>query len=161
MKRFTYLLLAATLFVPAVGCKQQTATAGAVAPTFYSQAATAMNGFSTTLLQAQSLFTTAYQEQLVDLATYQKGQQVFMQIGVSGEAIVSALQSAQPKATIEAQINALIAQVGSVPQAFAIKNPQSQAAFTALANSLVAILQTVESQVSATGTPVTPAVPGK
>lgn len=34
MKRFTYLLLAATLFVPAVGCKQQTATTApqAVAP---------------------------------------------------------------------------------------------------------------------------------
>ncbi len=154
-KALTAIILGAAILVP-TGCKTAgTATPpNAVAPTFYSQASQAMDGFSTTLLQAQSMFTTAYQEQLVDQQSYQKGQQVFLQIGVSGEAIVTALQAGQSQTTVQAQINALIAQVASVPQAFAIKNPQSQAAFTALANSLVAILQAVETQVMATGTPV-------
>lgn len=149
MKLTAVLLAALMLVTPVTGCKTAATNPNAVAPTFYSVAATEMDGFSTTLLQAESLFSTAYQEKLVDQADYQKGLQVFLQIGVSGEAIVAALQSSQSQATVLTQINALITQVASVPQAFAIKNPQSQAAFTALANSLVAILQSVESQVTA------------
>lgn len=142
MKRLAILALMA---LSLSACKPIAPTPGAVAPTFYSGAATAMNGFSTTLLQAQSLFTTAYNEKLVDAATYQSGQKVFLQIAVSGEAIDTALASAQPQSQITSQINALITQISTVPQAFAIKDAQSQAAFTSLMVSLENILKAVES----------------
>lgn len=144
MKRSISFVLAAVMLVPVLGCKQQAATPGAVAPTFYSQAATAMNGFSATLAQAQSLFGTAYQEQMLDQQTFNKGQQVFLQVASSGDLIVSGLQASAPQAQILAQINALIAQIGTMPQAFAIKNPQSQAAFVSLTNALVNILKATE-----------------
>jgi hypothetical protein len=115
-----------------------------VAPTFYVNASNAMDGFSKLLVQAQDLFTTAQAEGLVDPASYRTGQKVFDQIGISGQAIVAALQTGQSQAQVIPLIDALAAQLGTMPQAFAIKNPQSQAAFTAITQSLVAILNTTE-----------------
>lgn len=138
------VLSIASLGIP--GCAKSNATlpAGATAPTFTDNAANAMDGFSKVLLQAQNLFTSAQAEGLVDPSSYQAGQKVFEQVGISGQAIVAAIQAGQGQAQVVPLIEALAAQLGSMPSAFAIKNPQSQAAFTAIIQSLVNILNTTE-----------------
>ena len=146
MKRILYLIPLALILT---ACKPATVQPGQVAPTFYSQAATAMNGFSGVLNSAQGLFQTACTEKLIDSGSCKDGENVFIQVAQSADGIVTSLQAAVPQATVEAQINALIKQIGSMPQSFAIKNPQSQAAFSSLVNSLVSILQATETSVTA------------
>ena len=148
MKRVlaTVILGAALL----AGCRTTTVNPNALPPTFYTSAAKTMDAFSTILVNAQSLFTTAYQDGFVTAGQYQAGMKVFGQIAASGEAIDVSILAADSQASILAKIDSLASQIATMPQAFAIKNPQSQAAFTALTNSLVAVLRAVQSQLTTT-----------
>ena len=142
------VVLAGTMFAGMVtyqGCRAVTAPVGstAQAPTFYSQAAKVMADYSSILLSAQNLFTTAHTEALVTDTQYQDGQKVFLLAAQDGQIIDSLIQSGASASTIIAQVNALSATIASMPQAFAIKNPQTQAEFTALTGSLTTLLDTV------------------
>lgn len=137
------LAIALALCLPIVGvsgCKQITASPTPGVTQFYSQAALVLNDFSGVLVQAQQLYTTAHSLKLVSDADYVAGQKAFVSIATNGDTIQTLLKSGADQATVTAQINALITQVGNMPAAFAIKNPQSQAEFTALVTSMQNIL---------------------
>jgi hypothetical protein len=137
------LIVALVLCLPiagVTGCKLITATSTPGVTQFYSQAALVLNDFSGVLGQAQQLFTTAHTLALVSDLDYRNGQQAFLSIASNGDAIQTLLKSGADQATVTAQLNALIAQVGAMPALFHIKNPATQAEFTALVTSMQNIL---------------------
>jgi len=144
--KFRKLILAVALSVPVAGLttgclkKPATATAPTVNNNFYGQASLVLNNFSNILLQAQQLFDTAHNIQLVSDDDYKNGQKVFAQIAANGDAIQALLKTGSDQKTVTAQIQALIAQVGTMPAAFVIKNPASQAQFTALVTAMQNVL---------------------
>jgi hypothetical protein len=138
----------------AISCKRVTSnpSSNGTAPNFYAQAAQIMNDYSSIMLSAQNLFSTAHTEGLVTDTEYQAGQKVFLTVGEDGQAIDKLIQAGASQDTIIAQCNALSATIATMPQAFAIKNPQSQAEFTALANSLTSLLNTVATLIQSPAT---------
>lgn len=142
--KFTHrLLVAGALILPiagTTGCKLITAAPTPGVTQFYSQAALVLNDFSGILVQAQTLFGTARGLGFVSDTDFANGQKAFVQIATNGDAVQALIKAGGDQATVTAQINALIAEVGVLPAAFAIKDPASQAEFTALVTSLQSIL---------------------
>lgn len=138
------LVLCAALLVPlclSTGCKTVTAAPAPGVTQFYSQAALVLNDFSGVLAQAQQIVTTVHAEGLMSDVDYKNAQTVFRSIAQQGENVVALLKVGGDQATITAQINALITQVGVMPLAFGIKNPQSQQQFTLLVGAMQNILR--------------------
>ena len=135
------LLLSPLLCLCLVGCKPATAPTPTTAPTFYSQAALQINNFSVILGQAQTLFTNAHTSGLVGDADYKTGETAILSIAKNADNVDSLLTTSASQPTVVAAINALLNQVGTTPGLVGIKNPQSQAEFTALFQSLTSILQ--------------------
>lgn len=144
--KFRKIILAAALALPiaglTTGClkKPISTTSPTVNNNFYGQASLVLNNFSNILLQSQQLFTTAHSLSLVSNEDYVSGQKVFAQIATSGDSIQVLLKSGADQKTVTAQIQALINQVGTMPAAFSIKNPSSQAEFTALVTAMQNVL---------------------
>ena len=141
MKRAVGVLTLIMLVGCLVGCKPVTAAPTPGVTQFYSQAALVINDFSGVLVQAQQIVTTVHAEGLMSDADYKNAQTVFRSVAQQGENVVALLKVGGDQATITAQINALITQVGVMPSAFGIKNPQSQQQFTALVLSMQNVLR--------------------
>lgn len=114
---------------------------------FYPQAALVMNDFSSVLLNAQNLYTSACSMGTIPSMQCRDGQKAFSVIAEDGLSIDALIQTGAAQATIQAQISALSAQVATMPTTFGIKNPQTQAEFTALTNTLSTMLDTVSNLV--------------
>lgn len=138
--KFTKLLLLGALALP-VGCKLITAAPTPGVTQFYSQAALVLDDFSGVLVQAQQLFTTAHGLGFVSDVDFATGQQVFSAVATNGDAVQALIKAGGDQTTVEAQLNALITQVGTMPAAFHITDSASQAEFVALTTSLQSILK--------------------
>lgn len=144
--KFRKLILAAALALPiaglTTGCLKnvKTPTQPVAANQFYGQAALVLNDFSGILVQAQQLFTSAHAIGVVSDSDYQNGLKAFVAIASSGDAIVTLVKTGADQKTITTQINALVTQIGTMPAAFSIKNPSSQAEFTALITAMQNVL---------------------
>lgn len=161
VKKFTRDVLAMTVGGMLVlgigsleGCKPV-----ASGTSFYAQAAKVMADYGSILASAQTLFDTAHSEALVNNAQYLAGQKVFLTLAQDGQTIDALIKSGAGATTIVAQVNALAATIASMPNAFSIKNPQSQAEFTALAGSLTSLLDTVDTLIQ-NPTQTAPAISG-
>lgn len=141
LKRFTSLVALSLMLGTGIGCKTITAAPTPGVTQFYSQAALVLNDFSGILVQAQQIVTTVHAEGAMSDADYASAQTVFRSVAQQGENVVALLKVGGDQATITAQINALIAQVGAMPSAFGIKNPQSQQQFTVLTLAMQNILR--------------------
>jgi hypothetical protein len=135
MKR--YFLLPLVLLM---GCGAVNAPAPATAPTFYSQAALQINNFSVILQQAQTLFANAHTSGLVSDADFKTGEAAILAIAKNADTVDGLLTSSASQTSIVAAIQALGSQVAATPGLAGIKNPQSQAEFTALFTALNSIL---------------------
>lgn len=141
LKRFTSLVALSLMLGSGIGCKTITAAPTPGVTQFYSQAALVLNDFSGILVQAQQIVTTVHTEGLMSDADYKNAQTVFRSVAQQGENVVALLKVGGDQATVTAQINALITQVGVMPSAFGIKNPQSQQQFSALVLSMQNVLR--------------------
>lgn len=141
MKRAVGVLTLIMLAGCLVGCKPVTAAPTPGVTQFYSQAALVINDFSGVLVQAQQIVTTVHAEGLMNDADYKNAQTTFRAVAQQGENVVALLKVGGDQAAITAQINALITQVGVMPSAFGIKNPQSQQQFTVLTLAMQNILR--------------------
>lgn len=141
MKRISLLFLLGLSLGWTLGCKPVTAAPTPGVTQFYSQAALVLNDFSGVLVQAQQIVTTVHAEGAMNDADYASAQTVFRSTAQQGENVVALLRVGGDQATVTAQINALIAQVGVMPSAFGIKNPQSAQQFTALTLAMQNILK--------------------
>lgn len=137
------LVFTLALLIPISGCKLVTAAPTPGVAQFYSQSALVLNDFSGVLQQAQQIFTTAHAIGTVNDADYRNGQRVIAQIAQEGDSVTALVKAGGDQATIRTQIAALITQVGNMPSAFGIKNPATQAEFTALSTAMQNILQSV------------------
>lgn len=136
------------------GCKTVTAAPTPGVTQFYSQAALVLNDFSGVLAQAQQIVTTVHAEGLMSDADYKNAQTVFRSTAQQGENVVALLKVGGSQSAVTAQINALISQVGTMPTAFGIKNPQSQQQFSALTLAMQNILKASLTLVGPSNTPI-------
>lgn len=138
---FALAILSVAIGLTFSGCKTVTAAPTPGVTQFYSQAALVINDFSGVLVQAQQIVTTVHAEGLMNDADYKNAQTTFRAVAQQGENVVALLKVGGDQAVITSQINALIAQVGNMPSAFGIKNPQSAQQFTALTLAMQNILR--------------------
>lgn len=141
IQRFTFVVALSLILGSGIGCKTITAAPTPGVTQFYSQAALVLNDFSGILVQAQQIVTTVHSEGAMSDTDYASAQTVFRSIGQQGENVVALLKVGGDSTQVTAQINAMIAQVGTMPAAFAIKNAQSQQQFSALVLSMQNVLR--------------------
>lgn len=141
IKRFTLAVALSLMLGSGIGCKTITAAPTPGVTQFYSQAALVLNDFSGVLVQAQQIVTTVHAEGLMSDADYKNAQTTFRAVAQQGENVVALLKVGGSQSAVTAQINALIAQVGTMPSAFGIKNPQSQQQFTVLTLAMQNVLR--------------------
>lgn len=141
------LVLAVSVVTIPTGCNVVKAKPTPGVTQFYSQAALLLADFSGILDQANQLFISAHALALVSDADFKSGELVFLNVAKSGQSVTDLVKAGGDEATIKAQLQALVVQVGQMPTAFHITNPASQAQFTALVQSMANILSAVSTLV--------------
>jgi len=145
MKNALRIALVCLLFlsIPSLTGCGITASAGnpPTVTTFYNSAAVVLNDSSALLVQAQTLFASAHTAGFVDNDQFIAGEKAFISLASNGDTIRASIAQNNSPENITQAITAYIGQVGAVPQQFAIKNPASQAAFTAVMTSVQSVLK--------------------
>ena|ERR1700739_846176 len=136
----------APLFV--MGCRSAGSTTPPTPQTVYQKAAVGMDDFATALSQFQNVIITLHTNKIITDSTNTQIETVVSKISSDAESVDSLIASGADTATIQASINAVIADLNTLIAAgkVGISDPTSQAEFTTAITAIQSVFQVVEQE---------------